>query len=197
MKKKGIIILFMIQSIFLLGQEQVPLDLLETDSTWGKELFKFPIHFAQEINYQGIEEAKFPKGWGDADHPNFWSYVFAWDIDLKEELTEKKLEANLQLYFDGLMSVVNKDKERVLPKTTALFLKKGTSNHISRYVGKVKIFDVFSTQKNLILNVLVEQYYCEQKKKSVVIFKFSPKEFGHATWLKLENVRLHTNICNR
>jgi hypothetical protein len=183
-------------SIVLLGQEQENVDLLKTDTSWSKEIFHFPIQFAPEINYQGIEEARFPKGWGKVDSPEFWSYVFAWHIDLNKELTEKDLETNLQIYFDGLMSVVNKDTGIVVPSTIALFLKKDEGENTASYVGKVRVYDAFRTKKTMILNVLVESYSCEQKKKSIIVFKFSPQEFESDVWLKLNEVKLHKHVCD-
>lgn len=35
---------------------------LEMDETWGTEIFHFPIRSAKGINYEGIEDARFPKG---------------------------------------------------------------------------------------------------------------------------------------
>lgn len=171
-------------------------NLLETDTTWRKEIFNFPIHFAKEINYEGFEEAQFPEGWRKKDSPDFWSYVFAWNINLNTELTANELETNLQIYFDGLMKVINKDPELVLPKTIAQFHKKEDANNISRYTGKVEIFDAFVTNKPMTLNVSIDKYYCEQKKKSIILFRFSPKEFGNDIWGKLKKVTLRANICD-
>jgi len=171
------------------------LNLLETDTTWKKEIFNFPISFAKEINYEGFEEAQFPEGWRKKDSPDFWSYVFAWNINGNVELNENELEINLQIYFDGLMKVVNKDKEIVIPKTIAQFRKKVDSNNISSYIGKVEIFDAFVTKEPMTLNVLVEKYYCELKKKSIILFRFSPKDFESDVWLKLKRVKLRDDFC--
>lgn len=171
------------------------LNLLETDATWKKEIFNFPISFAKEINYQGFEEAQFPEGWRKKDSPDFWSYVFAWNVNGNIELKENELETNLQIYFDGLMKVVNKDKEIVIPNTIAQFRKKGDSNNISSYIGKVEIFDAFVTKEPMTLNVLVEKYYCELKKKSIILFRFSPKDFESDVWLKLKRVKLRDDFC--
>jgi len=190
-----IIIALLLHSIVLFGQEQESLYLLETDSTWRKEVFTFPPSFAKELNYEGFVEAQFPEGWRKKDSPEFWSYVFAWNIEGNEMLTTNELEANLQIYFDGLMKVVNKDKNIVLPNTIAQFHKKENANNISKFTGTIKIYDAFVTKKIIPLNVLVEKYYCDQKKKSIIFFRLSPKDFGNEIWLKLEKIKLRDDPC--
>ena len=170
-----------------LKTEQVKLDLLVTDSIWSKEVFTFPIRFAQEINYKGIEEAQFPKGWSQKDSPNYWSYVFVWDVEGNQVNSEKELEADLKTYFDGLMNSKN---------TTSQFFKMESSIDLIKYTAKVSFFDNLRTKENISLNVLVEKQYCKQKGKSIIVFRFSPKDFNNDVWNTLEKVVLRVNICN-
>jgi len=179
-----LILLSPLTSIF--GQEQETKDILKTD--WGKEIFVFPIRFAPEINYKGIEEARFPKGWGEIENPEFWSYVFAWDIDLDKEMTVSEIETDLQIYFDGLMNVEIKK----YPKTIAKFRKINTAN----FIGTITTIDNFKTKKQMTLNVTVEQHYCKQKKKSIIIFRFSPKGFDNEIWNKLNMIKLNADVCD-
>jgi len=141
--------------------------LLETDSTWGKEIFEFPIRFAQEIKYKGYEEARFPKGWSNPDTITFWSYAFAWKIE--------------------------KERGVYIPNTVALFIDKDKS----QMVGKIRTFDNFRNKRLFTLNVLVEKKYCERTNASLVLFKFSPKEFGHEVWEILDEVKFREGICNQ
>ena len=189
-------IFLLLYAMTVFGQEKQDIDVLDTGTIWTKELFTFPLHFAKEIPYKGIEDARFPIGWGNKESPEFWSYAFAWHIALTTMPMETELEESLQIYFDGLMKGVNKDKDLIIPKTRALLLKKGNPDSISMYVGEVIIFDAFRTKKPMILNVLVESYHCKENKKSVVLFRFSPKPFEHPIWKKLKKVSLHTDICD-
>ncbi len=165
---------------------QDTLDLLVTDSIWGKEIFTFPIRFAQDINYKGIEEAQFPEGWSKKESPNFWSYVFVWDIEGDKVNSVKKLEADLKTYFDGLMNSSN---------TITQFSRKESFSNISSYVGKVSFFDNLRTKEIISLNVHVEKQYCKKTDKSIIVFRFSPKEFNHKVWNTLEKVILRANAC--
>ncbi len=110
MKNIVIIISLLLHSITIFGQEEQILEVFKTDSTWTKEFIKFPIGFAPDINYEGYEDLRFAEGWAKKDSPEFWSYIFAWHINGNQEQTVEKLETNLKLYFNGLMTAVNKKK---------------------------------------------------------------------------------------
>lgn len=171
-------------------------NLLITDKSWGKEVFTFPLRFAKEIKYEGFEEAHFPKGWRKEESNEFWSYAFAWDINLIEELTSKELEKNLQIYFDGLMVSVNKEKGKTLPKTVAKINEIENSNDIPRFIGTVLIYDSFITRKPLLLNVNIEKQDCKQQQKSIILFRFSPKEFDNEIWNSLNEMKIRTDSCD-
>jgi hypothetical protein len=176
-------------------KEIIPI--LEADTAiWGREDFKFPLGFAREIDYKGIEEAYFPKGWKLPEQDDFWSYAFVWEIDKEEILTEKELERDIKRYFDGLMDMNrNGTKETGILSSTTLFIEKGKFSDVSFYLGKVKTFDRFTTKKTMTLNVSVEQSYCEDTEKTIVFFRFSPKAFDHPIWKKLNTLKLSATVC--
>lgn len=190
-----IVVLFFTGCLASNAQEKDSLLILETESTWTSETFHFPLGFAPDLNFEGTEDARFPKGWRKQDSSEFWSYAFAWYIKLSKEMTERELEESIKLYFDGLMAAVNKDTSFILPKTTALFVQNEISNSGYGHKGKVTIFDAFSTQKPMTLNVMVDQYYCQKKRKSIVLFKFSPSQFGTDIWRTLEQIRPQVDVC--
>ncbi|TDQ16247.1 hypothetical protein DFQ04_2359 [Algoriphagus boseongensis] len=193
------LVLFL-NSILSFGQEhekdKMTEGLLSADSTWSKELFQFPISFAPEIKFQGKEVALFPKGWGNSESQVFWSYAFVWEIDAEDQLIKSTLEDNLELYFDGLLSIETWQKnDPTVLKTNAFFEEKNRTKNTSAYLGKIKIFESRYTKKPLTLNVTIEQYFCEQPKKAIILFKFSPKEFDHKTWEKLNEVKVLHGVC--
>lgn len=180
---KNILSIFLLlsYSILLSAQEQEHLYFLETDTSWRKELFLFPINFAPDIHYQGVEDARFPVGWEKQDSPNFWSYSFAWNIEHSEIITAATLEADLQKYFNGLM----RSKE-----SRVQIQKKEERNNLTTFTGTVQTTDAFFTKEAMTLHVQIEKTYCEQKKKSIILFRFSPKAFSHQVWQTLEEVKL-------
>lgn len=187
MKNNIFVIVLLLLSLKLFGQEKSEFNLLETDSTWNQEVFHFPIPFAPEIKLEGFEDARFPKYWAKKDSADFWSYVFVWSINNSVEITSNFLESNIEKYFNGLMNYQN---------SAALFVKKNSSSKNNKYVGKVKTFDALVTKTNMTLNVTAEHFYCKQSKKTYIFFKFSPQEFGVTIWDKLENVKFRADFCD-
>jgi len=47
---------------------------------WRAETIPFPLDFAPELNYEGLEELRFAPGMFDADSEDFWTYAFIWWI---------------------------------------------------------------------------------------------------------------------
>ncbi|MFC4635078.1 hypothetical protein ACFO3O_14245 [Dokdonia ponticola] len=197
MKKIALIAVLILCSMYTFGQNHDEVNLIDLDSTWAKEIFPFPIRFAQNIDYKGVEEARFPpEGWSDENHQNFWSYAFAWDINLNKKITETELASDIEKYFDGLAGVaVNKELEKY--KASALFIEIENTNTQSLFKGKVKTYDGFRTKKAITLYVLVESHYCEKEGRSVLLFRFSPKDFTQDVWKTLEKVKLIKGLCDK
>ena len=168
-------------------------NLIQLDSTWGQEVLRFP---ARNMDYKGVGEVRFPpKGWINQEHKNFWSYMYAWSINVDREIIEKELELDLVKYFNSLNKVEMDDRKNQR-YTSASVTKVKLKNSTTLFTGKVHIFDRFATNKSITLNVLIESHYCKQKKRTILLFKFSPKGFKHKTWEMLEKVKLHSNLCD-
>jgi CubicO group peptidase (beta-lactamase class C family) len=182
MKNIFIITSLLFYSTLLQSQENEHLFFLETDTSWRKEMFVFPINFAPDIDYQGIEDARFPRGWENQDSPNFWSYAYAWNLENSGDITEADLEAGLQKYFVGLMGW----------KETSVQL---STTNSTLFTGVVKTMDAFFTKEPMDLNVLIEKTFCEEKNKSIILFRFSPKGFEANVWNKLKEVKLPLTVA--
>ncbi|MFT4576642.1 MAG: hypothetical protein ACI9SI_001572 [Polaribacter sp.] len=192
MKKKILIFALLLSSIFTFGQEN-EFNLIALDSTWGQEVLRFP---ARSMDYTGVGEVRFPpKGWINPKHNFFWSYTYAWSINVNRKITEEELVLDLVKYFNSLNKVdmnATTDNRYSSAKVTKTKKEKATTF----FKGYVKIFDRFATNKMITLNVLIESYYCKKEKKTVILFKFSPKEFKYKTWEMLEKIKLHKNVCH-
>jgi len=190
--KKLLVIISVFFTFFAFGQEN-EFNLIKLDSTWGQEVLRFP---ARNMNYIGVGEVRFPpKGWIHPEHTFFWSYTYAWSININRKITEKELALDLVKYFNSLNKIdmdATADKRFTSAKITKTKRKKSTTF----FKGSIKIFDRFATNKQITLNVLIESHYCKKKEKTVILFKFSPKEFDHKVWKTLEKIKLQTNICN-
>jgi hypothetical protein len=180
-------------SILSYGQKN-EFSLIKLDSTWGQEVLRFP---ARDLEYLGVGEVRFPpKGWIKPEHTFFWSYTYAWSINLNEKITTKELEIDLVKYFNSLNKVAINDKTDKR-KATATITEIKTNASTSYFEGKVATYDRFATNKRFTLNVKIESNYCKKTQKTVILFKFSPKYFTHKVWETLDEIELINGFCIR
>ena len=166
--------------------------LLNTPSSWGKEIIRFPIGFAPLMAFdEGFEDARFPKEWSNKASTEFWSYAFAWSINSDQVKNDRELQENLRAYFDGLMNVVNKDDELEVPKTEVEF----HSNDLSDSTGIVRLYDAFHTKTIISLNFTLEKRWCYKTSRFMALFRFSPQKYDNEIWTRLNQVTLRDDIC--
>lgn len=188
---KKILFIFAFFFSFAVFTQKSEFNLIELDSTWGQEVLRFP---ARYINYIGVGEVRFPpKGWRQPKHPNFWSYTYAWSIDVNKEIKAKELAINLVKYFNSL-NKIEMDDIKNPNKSSATVIKIKRRKSVTFFEGKVTIYDRFATKKTLVLNVKIESHFCEKSEKTVLLFKFSPKEFYHITWKMLNKIELKKEV---
>lgn len=192
MKNKILTILSILYVLNIFGQKHQEANLIKLDSTWGKEFFRFP---SRNMDYKGIGEVRFPpKGWRNPKHDNFWSYTYAWKINTTAKISEKQLALDLVKYFNSLNNIEMNDTKNER-RSYAKIKETKSKKSVSYFKGYVKIFDRFATNKTITLNVLVKSHYCKKQKKTIILFKFSPKEFSHNTWKILRKITLANDYC--
>ncbi len=189
---RGLVCLILICFSQLIASAQQSKDLLvPPDSSWGKEVFSFPLTFAPAIKYRGFEEAWFPKAWSKKDSESFWSYCFAWSLDSKEPISLKDIKQNLRNYFDGLMNTKIAVSTKGFPPTIVSLRKSTRTNHT--FVGTLKIFDAFTLKSPLILYINIQQVFSKNPATLVVIFRLSPKPPEHSIWKQLNGIEIKGN----
>ncbi|MEM5566171.1 hypothetical protein WNY78_13710 [Psychroserpens sp. AS72] len=196
MKNRILTTVLLLCTILVFGQDEAKLGVLESDTTWLKEIIKFPIGFAPEIKYEGYEDLRFAKKWRDSAHDDFWAYMFAWHINSNEQQTVETLETNIKFYYDGIMKAVNKKKDFVVPETTVLFIKT-EANKDTDFIGKLYVYDSFTSEAMMTLNVRVKSYYCIQTESSTILFKLSPQGFDHEIWKRFNEVTFIDDLCEK
>jgi len=180
-------------SILSFGQKN-EFNLIKLDSTWGQEVIRFP---ARNINYVGVGDIRFPpKGWINPEHSFFWSYTYAWSIDINRKIVAKELTSNLEKYFNSLNNIDIKDKLNNR-RASAKITKIKTEKTITFFEGKVNTYDRFATNKRFVLNVKIKSYYCKKEQKTVLLFTFSTKDFTHKVWKILNNIELKDGLCSK
>jgi hypothetical protein len=123
----------------------------------------------------------------------FWSYAFVWKID--ERLSDAELGRYKELYFDGLMNAVNRDKTLTVPTTNALFISTATTGEALSYIGRIKLYDAFFSKDMLTLHVNGSCEYCAEEDKHLYIFRLSPKEADQPERDHINQAVLATDIC--
>ena len=187
----ALILLLLLCSMSSFGQKN-EFNLIKLDSTWGQEVLRFP---ARNMDYKGVGEVRFPpEGWIKPEHTFFWSYTYAWSINLNREITNKELELDLVKYFNSL-NKVDKDDTTDKRKASAKVTKTKRKKSTTFFKGYVKTYDRFATNNLITLNVLIESHYCKKEGKTVILFKFSPKEFKHKVWKTLNKIELYSSVC--
>ncbi len=189
--KKLLFIITILFPVFTFGQKN-EFNLIKLDSTWGQEVLRFP---ARDMEYIGVGDIRFPpKGWIHPEHTFFWSYTYAWSIDVNRKIESKELEIDLIKYFNSLNRVdVNDATDK--RKATAIVTKTKRKRKTTFFEGKVHTYDRFATNKQFTLNVKIESHFCKKEQKTVLLFKFSPKEYSHEVWETLNEIKLLNEFC--
>lgn len=175
------------------AQEKEQTSILKADSTWAKEIIKFPIDWAANMTLTGFEEIRFHKNWSDKDSDAFWSIVIAWSVKADSPLTINDIESNFDAYFNGLMKPNHWSTN--FPDPKVLFTKIETEDKNEAFQGKMSLFDGFHTGKVIDINILAQQYFCKVKQTSIVVFRLSPQNTDHTIWKTLNTVELKSDVC--
>lgn len=174
-------------SIFISVQAQEKANLLlDIDTPWRSEQLTFPIGFAPSLDYKGMEEVRFAKGWSNKDSEEFWTYTFLWYLDEDPAVTAPKIEKDIEAYFDGLMALVGKGSGLTITPANVVFVPESATS----YRGKAKMFDAFFTKGIQELNIKAKTGYCVSAGKYTVLFTFSPQGYDHPIWETLDGITL-------
>ena len=180
--------------VFLCSQSSLAQDetsVLTAPEGWRSEIIPFPLSFAPEIEFDGIEEIQFAPGWSDPESDEFWAYSFVWYIEKQSPMTEQLLTESFNYYYDGLMTAVAENQKDSVPTpkfdyALCLFVKTGDG-----FTGKMRVFDAFFLKDYITLNIKVSESFCLPTGKQIVIFDISPKSLDDELWKIFDNVKLN------
>jgi hypothetical protein len=163
---------------------------------WRKETIPFPLEFAKDLPFSGVEEIRFAPGMFKPGEEGFWSYVFVWWLDGHPPLGAAELESALKRYFAGLITDVAKEKGypidparfaasiRSLPDAPARL-----GHAVRAFAGTVDSYDAFATGEPIVLNLEVWVWDCTANGKRVAIVLASPKPATEPIWNALRQRR--------
>ena len=163
---------------------------------WQHETIPFPLEFAPDLPYQGVEELRFAPGMFKPDQDGYWSYAFVWWLEGRPALDATKLNADLKSYFAGLCTSVAKDKGQTIDssKFSAAMRVVNSSprklgHKVASFTGIVESYDPFATGKPIVLNVEAWVWDCDRSGKRAVLVLASPSPQSAAIWTSLRKRR--------
>ena len=170
---------------------------------WREETIPFPLQFAPDLLYKGVEELRFSPGMFKPDQEGYWSYAFVWWLEGRPVLDATELNASLQRYFSGLCTSVAKDKGQTLDPakfSASLHPVDGSGpklgHAVAAFAGTVHAYDAFATGKPIVLNVDVWVWDCDRSGKRAALVLASPKPTSAPIWSSLRK-RRDDFVCHK
>lgn len=149
---------------------------------WKHETIPFPLGFAPEIPFQGVEELRFAPGFFDPTASTYWSYAFVWWLEDPPSFDPSAITPVLREYFTGLSLAVGKDKFPMDAERFRAELAPRTEGGRTILEGRVDSYDAFVTGKPIVLNVEARLRECPKAGRRAITFLLSPKPFGDRVW---------------
>lgn len=165
---------------------------------WKGEQIPLPPSFAKEMQFKGIEEARFSPGMFQEKSNTFFSYFFVFKIDPGSELTQKNIERELLMYYQGLSrTIFNSRKKEIdtsqftctLTKAIPLDSQKIYPQELTEYSATVKWTEPFVTQKPQILNLIIQAWTDKTKRHGYLFVCVSPQDFKANIWQSMRDIR--------
>jgi hypothetical protein len=155
-------------------------------SNWVREMIPFPLKFAPDIPYPGLEEIHFMPGWkGDTLKEQQWSYIFIWKLDTLISFDAPGLRSDLYVYFNGLTEWVMKNNNLDLP-VPPVYTCRVEEKSPGNFTGIVTLTDVFFTLKPITLNLKINTLKDDLLQKTILFFMLSPKPYENPLWNQLD-----------
>jgi hypothetical protein len=160
---------------------------------WRTETIPFPLGFAPELPYKGLEELRFSPGMFKPGSEDFWTYAFVFWLEGEVPWTAERLNSDLKTYLEGLSRAVEAKNEKFDPKaatvTARLKETKASKDGPQHFEGKVEAYDPFKTHQRQTLNMRGNVFRCPAQGRTVVFFQISPQLETHKVWQTLKQIR--------
>ena len=176
------------------GSAQDPVDVpfyLPTPEGWRTETIPFPLEFAPELEYEGLEELRFAPGMLKEGSADFWSYAFVWWVPEGTQFETERLQTELEHYFRGLTTAVAEAREFDPGKPdydVQLEPTESSTPDHPQWEGTAATYDVFVTRKPIQLGVRMDIIPCPSQGHVAAIFQLSPQPRDHSIWEVLESL---------
>ncbi|WP_298866198.1 hypothetical protein [uncultured Gimesia sp.] len=165
---------------------------------WKGEQISLPPSFAKEMQFNGIEEARFSPGMFQEKSETFFSYFFVFKIDPGSELTQKNIERELLTYYQGLSrAIFNSRKKKIdtsqftckLTKVIPVDPQKIYPQGLTEYSATVNWTEPFVIQKPQTLNLIIQAWTGKTTKHGYLFVCVSPQDIKTNIWQSMRNIR--------
>lgn len=153
---------------------------------WRTETIPFPLEFAPDLPYTGLEELRFAPGMFEPESDELWSYAFVWWVGAAEPVDVASLSESLEDYFSGLAHAVA--ESRGIEVGDAAFEAALESVGRGGFAGRAETFDAFVTQEQMRLNVSGRVLDCPSQDRRAVLFALSPRSNDDPVWQTLGSI---------
>ena len=167
-----------------------PYDLM-VPSGWTIEHFSLPPDFAPQLTFNGIEDIRFAPGWGDIKSDEHWTYSFLWWLEDAPKIDAAILQANLKVYYNGLVSrnIIDRNipANKVVPTTVTVKKLNATPGDAATFNATIAMLD-YHTQQPITLNCLMHVKECKHQKHTAIYIEVSPKPLLDPVWKKMNQI---------
>ena len=169
---------------------------LKAPTGWKGETISLPPSFAPDLKLKGTEVIRFAPGMFNSKSDSFFSYVFVFQVEPGQELTQKVLRQELLVYYRGLaVAVLKNQKVDVDAKSFTLKLEEAKTTDVARpagakmYNGDLKWLEPFVTRKPQTLHLELTAWQDAKSKHNYVFVCASPKKTTEAIWKEMRGIR--------
>ena len=156
---------------------------------WNTEKITFPIDFAKNIPFKGMEELRFTPGWGNSKTGEYWAYDFLWFVEGQPPIKKGDLDKYMVQYFTGLYLSNLKNKTNPPASFTKAHFKKAHAqqNDKETYEGNISTLD-FLTGQSIAFYAKVHVRYYPEVQHAAILFEISPQPYKNVVWDELDGV---------
>lgn len=171
---------------------------IKVPNGWKGEQIPLPPSFAREMQFKGIEEARFSPGMFQEKSNSFFSYFFVFKLDPGTELTQRNIERELLTYYQGLSSTIFKSRKKEidtsgftckLTKAIPVDPQKIYPQGLTEYAAQVNWTEPFVTRKPQTLNLIIQTWTDKTTGTGYLFACVSPQEYKANIWQTMRNIR--------
>ena len=168
----------------------------QSPADWRAEVIPFPLGFAPDIDYKGVEELRFAPGMFKPEADTYFTYAFVWWLEGQPQIDEARLQADLLKYFRGLYQAVSKKEPKQVGSFAVKIEPHGSLDEDgvrkTRYRGEARWVDPFATERDVTLNLRIFHWVCAAQDRTAVLFLATPRKHGDAVWETLSSIKAGT-----